>query len=52
MIRFVVGALGAEAKLDAYMSMLDKGKKEVDSVQFFALLGSERILRKVMDISG
>ena len=51
-IPIVVGALGAVARLDEYMSMLDIERKEVDRVQFSALLGSARILRKVLDISG
>ena len=46
------GALGAVAQLTEYMGMLDIQKKEVDRVQFSALLGSVRILRRVLDISG
>ena len=51
-IPVVVGALGAVANLEEHMGMLDIQKKEVDRVQFSALLGSARILRKVLDISG
>ena len=51
-IPVVVGALGAVARLEEELSMLDIDKKEVDRVQFSALLGSARILRKVLDISG
>ena len=51
-IPIVVGALGAVAKLEEYMRMLDIEIKEVDRVQFSALLGTARILRRVLDISG
>ena len=51
-IPVVVGALGAVGKLEEHLEMLDVSKKEVDRVQFSALLGSARILRKVLDISG
>ena len=51
-IPVVVGASGAVANLEEHMGMLDIQKKEVDRVQFSALLGSARILRKVLDISG
>ena len=47
----VVGALGAMANLGEELTKLDIEKKEVDRVQFSALLGSARILRKVLDIS-
>ena len=50
-IPIVIGALGAVARLDEYMSMLEIERNEVDRVQFSALLGSARILRKVLDIS-
>ena len=33
-------------------NMLEMEKEEVDKVQFSALLGSTRLLRKVLDISG
>ena len=49
-IPVVVGALGAVARLEEELSMLDIDKKEVDRVQFSALLGSARILRKVLDM--
>ena len=51
-IPIVVGALGAVAKLEEYMRMLDIEIKEVDRVQFSALLGTARILRRVLDILG
>ena len=50
-IRFVVGALGAVASLDKYEDARYRAK-EVDRIQFSALLGSTSILRKVLDISG
>jgi hypothetical protein len=49
-IPIVVGALGAVANLHEQMEMLEMDKKDVDRVQFSALLGSARILRKVLDI--
>ena len=51
-ILIIVGALGAVANLHEQMEMLEIEKKEVDRVQFSALLGSARILRKVLDIPG
>jgi hypothetical protein len=51
-IPIVVGALGAVANLHEQMEMLEMDKKDVDRVQFSALLGSARILRKVLDIPG
>ena len=51
-IPIIVGALGAVANLHEQMEMLEIEKKEVDRVQFSALLGSARILRKVLDIPG
>ena len=51
-IPIIVGALGAVANLHEQMEMLEIEKKEVDRVQFTALLGSARILRKVLDIPG
>ena len=51
-VPIVVGALGAVAQLEENVGMLDIEKKEVDRVQFSALLGSARILRMVLDISG
>ena len=52
MIPIIVGALGAVDKLQEQMELLEIEKKEVDRVQFSALLGSARILRKVLDIPG
>ena len=51
-ISILLRALAAVASLDEYKSMLDIVKREVDRVQFSALLESVRILRKVSDISG
>ena len=51
-ISIVVGTRRAVASLDRHMSMLEIEKEEVDRVQFSALLGSTRLLRKVLDISG
>ena len=51
-IPIVVGALGAVANIHERMEMLEIEKKEIDRVQFAALLGSARILRKVLDIPG
>ena len=51
-ISMLLRALAAVASLDEYKSMLDIVKREVDRVQFSALLESVRILRKVSDISG
>ena len=48
-VPFVVGTLGAVCK------SADQAKhkqKEIPKVQFAALLGSERTLRKVLDFSG
>ena len=49
-IPVVVGALGAVAHLEEELAKLDIGRKEVDRAQFSALLGSARILRRVLDI--
>lgn len=49
-VPIVVGALGAVANLEEELSRLDLGRKEVDRAQFSALLGSARILRRVLDI--
>ena len=51
-IPIVVGALGSVARLDKYISMLEIKNKKVDRVQLSALLGTAKILRKVLDISG
>ena len=51
-VPIVVGALGAVAQLEENVGMLDIEKKDVNRVQFSALLGSVRILRMVLDISG
>ena len=48
----VVGALGAVAKLEEYLGMIKTQQKEVDRIQFSALLGMATILRKVLDVSG
>ena len=40
------------ASVDEYMSIPGMEKREVDRVHFSALLGSARILRKLLDISG
>ena len=48
----VVGALGAVAKLEEYLGMIEIQQKEVDRIQFSALLGTATILRKVLDVSG
>ena len=47
----VVGALGTVASLDEDMNMLYIEKREVDRVQFSVLLGSAKILKRVLDIS-
>ena len=52
MIPIVVGALGAVAKLEEYLGMIEIQQKEVDRIQFSALLGTATILRKVLDVSG
>ena len=51
-IPVVVGALGAVAKLEEYLGMIEIQQKEVDRIQFSALLGMATILRKVLDVSG
>ena len=51
-IPVVVGALGAVAKLEEYLGMIQIQQKEVDRIQFSALLGMATILRKVLDVSG
>ena len=51
-IPVVVGALGAVAKLEEYLGMIEIQQKEVDRIQFSALLGTATILRKVLDVSG
>ena len=48
----VVGALGAVAKLEEYLGMIKTQQKEVNRIQFSALLGTATILRKVLDVSG
>ena len=47
-----VGALGAVAKLEEYLGMIEIQQKEVDNIQFSALLGTATIPRKVLDVSG
>ena len=49
---FVVGALGAVAKLEEYLGMIELQQKEVDRIQFSALVGTATILRKVLNVSG
>ena len=51
-IPVVVGALGAVAKLEEYLGMIEIQQKEVDRIQFSALLGTATILTKVLDVSG
>ena len=51
-IPVVVGALAAVAKLEEYLGMIKTQQKEVDRIQFSALLGTATILRKVLDVSG
>ena len=51
-IPVVVRALGAVAKLEEYQGMIEIQQKEVDRIQFSALLGTATILRKVLDVSG
>ena len=48
----VVSALGAVAKLEEYLGMIEIQQKEVDRIQLSALLGMATILRKVLDVSG
>ena len=51
-IPVVVGALGAVAKLEEYLGMIETQQKEVDRIQLSALLGTASILRKVLEVSG
>ena len=51
-IPVVVEAIGAVAKLEEYLGMIEIQQKEVDRIQFSALLGMATILRKVLDVSG
>ena len=52
-IPVVVGAIGAMAKLEEYLGMIEIQQKEVDRIQFSPLLGMATILlRKVLDFSG
>ena len=51
-IPIVAKALETVASLDKYTSMPDIEKREVDRVKLSVLLGSTRILRNVLDISG
>ena len=48
----VLEALGAVAKLEECLGMIKIQQKEVDRIQFSALLGMATILRKVLDVSG
>ena len=51
-VPIVVGALGAVQNLEEELKKLDIERKEIDRVQFAALLGSARILRRVLGLSG
>ena len=51
-IPVVVGALGAVAKLEEYLGMIEIQQKELGRIQFSALLETATILRKVLDVSG
>ena len=48
----VIEVIEAVASLDECKCMLDIEKKEVDRVQFSALVRSARILGKILDIHG
>ena len=47
-----IEALGARCSLEEELIKLDTDKKKIPKVQFAALLGSGRILRKGLDFSG
>ena len=51
-VLIVVGALGAVCNLEVELIKLNIDKKEIPKVQFAALLGSARILKKVLDLPG
>ena len=51
-VPIVVGALGAVQNLEEELIKLNVDKREIPKVQFAALLGSARILRKVLDLPG
>ena len=51
-IPVVAGALGAVAKLEEYLGTIEIQQKEVERIQFSALLGTATILRKVLNVSG
>ena len=51
-VPIVVGALGAVGICEDELSKLGIGKKEIWHMHFAALLGSARILRKVLEIPG
>ncbi|XP_069991778.1 uncharacterized protein [Penaeus vannamei] len=48
----IFGAPGAGGRREEFSKMLEADEKEVDRARFPALLGSARILRKVLDIPG
>ena len=49
-VSIVVGTLGAVCNLEEELIKLNINKKNIPKVQFPALLGSARILRKVLDL--
>ena len=51
-IPVVIGALGAVGNIGDELIKLKVDRKEIPKVQFAALLGSARILRKVLDLPG
>ena len=51
-VPIVVGTLGAVQNLEDELIKLNFDKSETPKVQFIALLGSARILRKVLDLPG
>lgn len=48
----IVAALGTVVNIGEYLRMLEIEEKEVERVQFSALLGSATILRKVLHVLG
>ena len=51
-VPIVVRALRAVCNLEEELIKLNIDKKEIPKVQFAALLGSARILKKVLDLPG
>ena len=51
-VPIVIGALGAVENVEEELHKLNIERKEISKVQFAALLGSARILRKVLDLPG